>query len=132
MRRVIAAALGHRASGHRPRHGHEGGVEERHEQDQHRQQQHGHRAAAVRERAHHVETADHQADEQAAGVAHEDRRRLEVEEQEAGQCAGQRAGQPGPGQVAVQQEEVAAERGGDEADAGRQAVHVVEQVEGVG
>ena len=68
-----------------------------------------HGAAAVGPVAHHVEPADHQADEETSGVAHEDRRRLKVEEQEAGQRPGERRGQRGALDVAVHQEEVAAE-----------------------
>ena len=132
MRDVIGPALGGIASGQPPQHQHERGVEERHDQDQARRERPGSTNASPR--AEHRDERgrrQHRADEEAPAVAHEQARRRPVPEQESEERAGERRQQDDHRRAELGPEQVGEEAGGDERHAGGQAVHVVEQVEGV-
>ena len=135
---MIAAALRRAAARKPPRQRHQRGVEDRDQQDQDRRgddRQHvgsSRRLAAGAER----HRRDAEAEQQAAAVAHEDRRRIDVvDEKSAGRAEQNR-------QVARLGDRVRAgrareqidhqRRADDHRDAGAEAVHVVEQVERVG
>ena len=132
---VVGAALGDGPALDRPAHGHKRRVQDRdreHEQRQHdaRQRRAGGRPARCER-----ERGEAEADHLAAGVAHEDARaaagtQVEGEEADAGAAEGERDDERELARVLVE--------GGDSEDCagdGRerrgQAVHVVEQVEGV-
>ena len=72
------------------------------------------------------------AEQQAAGVAEEDRRGREVEAQESGEHAGERHGHHRRVGPVLRQRHEKQRHGGDQAGAGGQAVEAVDEVEGVG
>ena len=96
--------------------------------EQHEEDVRGHLA-----RADEGDTAQREAEEHAARIAHEDARRIEVVDEET-----QRARRRRPGTarrrptLPTPTAECEQEAGRDDRRAGRQAVHVVEQIEGVG
>ena len=132
MRGVVAPAHQRAAPRERARQRHEGGVEDRDQQDQHREE--GGRdqpALHVRGRAD-AGGREEATDQEAAAVAHENAAGRKVVAEEAEHRAGERGDRHGQraGVLRHQQREVA-ERG-DRRHARRQPVHVVEQVERVG
>ena len=78
------------------------------------------------------EAAHHEPEEKAPGVAHEDRRRIEVVEEESQQDSGKDRRCDGHAIDPAEHEEDEAKDRGDQRYACRQAVHVVEKVEGIG
>ena len=122
-----------RPAGELPQDRHQERVEDRDEQDQDRHRQHGQEAArtpagGVQERR----AGQEEADEHRAAVAHEDGRRVRIVHQESQQPGPEDGEHQGLGRLSVAQEGERQEGGGDRGDAGRQPVHVVEQVDGVG
>ena len=74
----------------------------------------------------------HEAEEQAAGVAHKDMARLEVVVEEAQARPGQRQRQGSQQPLAAHQAQQEEEKGGPARDSAGQTVHIVHQIERVG
>ena len=132
MRRMVAAAHRDRTTSQGARDRHERRVEDRHQQQEDREEQHRDQAARVRPASDQAEAADEDPDEEAAGVAHEDRGRVEVVDEEAEEGADDDGGERRAFRIAVRDVEHQPEPGGERSDAGGQPVHVVEEVDGVG
>src|SRR5256714_645199 len=88
-------------------------------------------AGGHRRRRGYDETREHGADEQTARITHEDRRRMEVVAQKAERRAAQRPGERRVQPGALLGKAHAEEERRDRADAARDPVQAVEQIEGV-
>ena len=133
MRRVIPAADVDTPARHDPCDGHEGGVEDGNRQQQHGNDKDGSHATRVRtgfggER----KARQEEAEKETAGVAHEDLRGRKVPHQETGDGADERRADQDTLGIALPDEEQQPERRHHDGDRARQAVHVVEEVKGVG
>jgi hypothetical protein len=127
---VVAAATQRRAAVAQPRRRDQGRVEDRHAQHQHRHQER--RPAAGLEGQQDADHGQHEAQKEAAGVAHVDRGRVEVVAQKPQRAAGDGDGQRCHQELAVDRGDDKERDGGDRGHAAGQPVHVVQQVEGVG
>ncbi len=133
MRSMVTATDTDASPGHDPRHGHEGGVEDRNGQEQDRNDQDRRDPARVRALiGNEREPGQEESKKQAAGVAHEDLGRREIARQESADGADERHGDERARQVALPDEEEQPERRRHDGDRARQPVHVVEEVERVG
>ena len=131
MRGVIAAALRDRTSRGDTMEGHERAVEDRHHHDQPGQQQRHRRAGRRAGRRDEAQPADREAEEQAARVAHEHPRRMEVVQQEPAAGPRQGGGEGRGRELAGRSEEQEVADRRDRRHPGGEAVHVVEEVERV-
>ena len=135
VRCVVAAPLGYRLARAQPQRRHEGRVEDRDREHEHGQRNRRDRRPCLLVGRHQPERREHEADQLAAGVAHEDPRRAretEVVRQEAEQCEDE--GRRDDEDVPVRVDEGGGERKAGcrhDAEAAREPVHVVEQVERV-
>ena len=108
----------------------EGGVDDRQQHDQRREDQRRRRAGPLRRPGGERQAADREAEEQAPGVAHEDGRGRRVVQQEAGAGAAQPDGEERRVHPSRRGEQRRHRQRRDARDARREAVHVVEEVQG--
>ena len=128
---MVGPALRNRSALQETRDGYESRVEDRDGEYDGRNDDDGKKAPGQSGRGREREAGEHQACEERAAVAHEDTGGRVVVDEESHQCPREGERHPRQFDVARQKKIDAHERGGDGANATRQPVHIVQQVESV-
>ena len=131
MRRVIAPANHGSTTGQAPCQRDERGVEDRNEKDKDGEDCRRYEAPLHARRREEAGRGEEHAEQMAASIAHEDRGRRKVVDQKTQYRADERRDAEGQRRTAVGKQERQVAQPGKRGDARGEAVHVVEQIEGV-